>query len=370
MKDLNICVKPASAACNMACRYCFYEDVSRRRVSPLRGMMSLADALSLIDNVYGGLKRGDRVTFMFQGGEPTLAGLPFFQGFAEYALAPGRSKRVETHLSLQTNGLLLDDAFCDFLRRCDVLVGLSLDMDAAVHDKNRLDRGGAGTYARVEVARRHLHEHGCAYNVLSVLTREMARHPQRVWAFIREKGLQYVQFIPCLGPLDGSEDFCALTPGDFASFYTGLFGAWLADLKRGRYVSVKLFDDLINLLHSGAVNACGLTGRCSAQIVVEADGSVYPCDFYCLDEYRAGNILTDRIEDILASPAVMAFLTRRVTKLPLCDGCRYSALCGGGCPRMRAHVCASPDGGACGYQRFLDACLNDMTALARSLRPI
>ena len=220
----------------------------------------------------------------------------------------------------------------------------------------------------MNAARALLEKHGVDYNVLAVLTNALARHPQQVWRFLCRENIRYVQFIPCLGELDGGASRYSLTPERFASFYTQLFRLWAADFAQGRYRSVKLFDDLVNLLVDGSRNACGLTGQCMPQIVVEADGSVYPCDFYALDEYRAGNLAETPIDELYVS-AVMAGFRTRPTEVPaLCESCPYSALCGGGCPRMRHEVCGAPEAQFCGYRAFLQSCLPELQRIALSER--
>ena len=141
------------------------------------------------------------------------------------------------------------------------------------------------------------------YNVLTVLTNALARHPQQVWSWLGKENIRYVHFIPCLGELCGGATRFSLCPERFVSFYTQLFELWSTDLEKGQYRSVKLFDDLVNLLADGSRNACGLTGQCMPQVVVEADGSVYPCDFYALDEYRVGSVAEEPIDAIYTKAA-------------------------------------------------------------------
>ena len=110
----------------------------------------------------------------------------------------------------------------------------------------------------------------------------------------------------------------------------------------------------------GSRNACGLTGQCMPQIVVEADGGVYPCDFYALDEYRAGDLAEETIDAIYTKAAMTAFRARETLMLALCQSCPYTPICGGGCPRMRREVCGALDARSCGYRAFLDQCLPKM----------
>lgn len=366
MKNLTVMIKPASSLCNLRCRYCFYADVSSHREQGSYGLMKQETADRVIGNIFSGISAGDRVTIAFQGGETTLAGLPFFRHFAEEA---SRKKgNAQLQFALQTNGILLDEAWCAFLKEYKFLVGLSLDGPAEYHDGNRVDPAGEGTFRRVLAAKKLLDRYGVAYNVLTVLTGSLARHPAQIWNFMRQQDLRYVQFIPCLGELDGSPSRYALTPERFSGFYCQLFRSWVSEFNKGNYYSVKLFDDLVNLLAVGEENACGLCGHCAAQIIVEADGSVYPCDFYVLDEYRAGNLARQPIQELLNAPVGEKFRSRLHTQPELCTECPYRALCGGGCKRMQREVCCGPGDAKCGYRTFLDACLPELTVIANRER--
>lgn len=285
MKNLSVLVKPASSLCNMRCSYCFYADVSARRRMPSSGIMRAETTRDLVRNVFADLADGDELTFVFQGGEPTLAGLDYFRHFIGQVSAQPVQARVS--YALQTNGLLLDGAWCAFLKEHDFLVGLSVDGPGAYHDENRKDSGEQGTFQRVMAAKARMDQASVEYNVLTVLTAALASHPGEIWNFLLDNGIRFVQFIPCLEELDaGTPSPFALRPQHFASFYGRLFPLWRNAFMRDQYLSVKLFDDIVNLLAHGAVTACGLTGHCQAQFVIEADGSVYPCDFYAMDQYR------------------------------------------------------------------------------------
>lgn len=362
MKHFAVMIKPASSLCNLRCRYCFYAEVSDIREVRSFGVMKQETAVQIIRNIFSGLSSEDWVSLTFQGGEPTLAGLDFFRFFTEEV---NKSRgNVQVTYALQTNGMLLDDAWCAFLKEHHFLVGLSWDVIPEVHDQNRLDPEKRGTYARVHRAKEILAKYGVEFNVLTVLTNALSRHPQQVWKFLDRQEIDYVQFVPCMGELNGGASAFSLTPGRFASFYTQLFRLWSTDFEQGKYRSVKLFDDLVNLLAFGSRNACGITGQCMPQIVVESDGSVYPCDFYAVDQYRVGNLADSPIEEIYTDPAMTRFRRRPAEMLQGCRECPYIGICGGGCPRMRREVCGLPDARSCGYRSFLDQCLPQLQKYA------
>lgn len=342
----------------MRCRYCFYADVSSRRAIQNFGLMQAKTTEAVLHNIIASLSTGDTVTLAFQGGEPTLAGLAYFEHFVETAAKTAQTQEKNIHIdyALQTNGLVLDDAWCSFLARHHFLVGLSLDGNAAMHDANRVDAAEKGTHRRILNTKELLEQHHVEYNVLWVLTNYCARFPQKVWQYLRAQNIRYVQFIPCLDELDGAPSQHALQPERFASFYIELYKLWEALFLQGDYFSVKLFDDVCNLLGSGNVTACGLTGRCNIQYVVEADGSVYPCDFYVLDEWHMGSLCEQTADALEQASAAQAFLKRPHQENPLCGTCEFAPICGGGCVRMHRAVFVNQTGDFCGYRAFLQQC--------------
>ena len=367
MKNLNVMIKPASSLCNMRCKYCFYADVASHREIRSHGVMSEETVDRILANLRAELNEGDRVCFTFQGGEPTLVGLPFFEYFVAQTT---RWKDVAISYALQTNGILIDEAWCAFLKKYDFLVGVSFDLLPDVHDRTRLGADQKGTYDKVLSAIRLLRRHGVRFNVLCTLTGEIARHPERVWNQLVKLDIGYVQFTPCLGELDkpASGDAYALTPKRFAAFYTRLFALWYRDYRVGKYRSVKLFDDVVNLAVLGIPTSCGMSGYCQPQLVVEADGSTYPCDFYCLDAYCMGNLTEHTVSQLLATQALKDFLAHAPTLPTLCDTCRYRRFCGGNCKRMRREICCDAADSFCGYRDFLDQCGPALFELAERVR--
>ncbi len=363
MKQLSVMIKPVSAQCNMRCGYCFYANVSSVRQTPSFGTMQKDTARRILDNILCDMQPGDILNVAFQGGEPSLAGLDFYRDFVAYARQNAGGVRLQW--AFQTNGLVLGDEWCVFFRQHRFLVGLSLDL--LHHDENRPDAKGTGTYKRVLAAKQLLKKHDVEYNILCVLTNALARHPAKVWREIMRLGLRYVQFIPCLDELDGTRTGGTLTPGRFAAFYNGLFPLWLGEFEKGNYISIKLFDDVVNLL-SGMASACGLDGHCAPQSIVEADGGVYPCDFFVLDQYRAGSLAAQPLRAMLQHEAMRAFAEEKPALPALCATCPYAGMCGGGCKRMRRCMYVDKNGGLCGFKSFLDKNMPALRQVAQNTR--
>ncbi len=324
--------------------------------------MSEATMRALIDRA---LAIGDdaEITFAFQGGEPTCAGLPFFEAFT--AVVDAARTRQRVRYALQTNGYAIDEAWAAFFKRHGVLVGVSLDGYREVHDSLRPDARGQGTHARVMESIGLLREAGVDVNILTVLTAQLARRPQRLYRFIQQQGFEFVQLIPCLPGLDEERDAFSLTPELFASFYTAFFRLWLEELKQGTYRSITLFDNVISLFAGMPPQQCGMLGACAPQFVVESNGDVFPCDFYVLDRYRCGNVATDDLDAIATSDAMRAFLTEERRPCARCADCPFEGICHRNCKRLSIAYYRED---FCGYRSFLEEAAPAMRAIARGLR--
>ncbi len=312
---------------------------------------------------------GGSCSFMFQGGEPTLAGLDYFRNFVALEKKYSRAG-LKIYNSIQTNGMLIDDEWAEFLSENGFLTGLSLDGNAELNDMNRVFPDGAGTFNKVIKAAKTLEKHSAPFNVLCVVTAQSARKAEKLYNFFKNSGFRYIQFIPCLEPLSSprGDAAYALTPEAYGNFLIRIFDLWQADIKTGNAVSIRYFDNLINMLRGGMPEACGMTGRCCIQYVVEGDGTVYPCDFYALDGRELGNIKTDAFGDMAASQNAKRFIEESLNVPDECKKCKWYALCRNGCKRDRLYT----DGGyginyyCRAYRMFFDKRISDLVKIARS----
>ena len=352
MKHISVLIKPSSSLCNIRCKYCFYADVSSLRKVKSFGKMTLETAQKMIVHIYADLEDGDTLTLAFQGGEPTLAGLDFFESIVSFIKK--QKKKINVQYSIQTNGILINENWCHFLKKNQFLVGLSLDILPSQHNLNRIDTKGLGTFDRVMQTKTLFDSFGIEYNILCVLTNQLAKESKKIFQFLKEHHIQYIQFIPCLDDLMSTHknDF-TLTPQQFSSFYKQIFSLWLEELKIGNYISIKLFDDIFNLFVLQKVTACGILGNCQIQYVIEADGSVYPCDFYVLDEYRLGYIQEQTLKELFSQSIATSFLCAKQETSHFCNQCPFYQACRGGCKRMRDTIYVTSDENFCGYQELL-----------------
>ncbi len=334
MPPISVLVKPASSRCNQSCTYCFYCDEAEKRAQRSYGMMGDMTLKNVIRRTL--LRAEDVISYAFQGGEPTLAGLDFFRRVVELERQYNKAHiRVEN--SLQTNGLPLDDAWCRFLAEEHFLVGLSVDGTKEIHDALRRTGSGEPTFDRVCRAADTMDACGVEYNILTVVTPQVAREIRTIYDFYRERGWGYQQYILCLAPLGEAPDASAHvpSPAEYGQFLIDLFDLWYADLRSGRQPYIRQFENYVSLAVGEIPESCDMRGTCGIQYVVEGDGSVYPCDFYVLDEYRLGNLNVDRLDAIDEARARIGFVERSAALTPACGECPYVRLCRGGCQRNR-----------------------------------
>lgn len=334
MPPISLLIKPASSSCNLKCKYCFYYDVAENRTTQNYGRMKIELLEQMVQKA---LEYADHsCTFAFQGGEPTLAGLDFYKRLVEFE-NKYNSKKLKVHHAIQTNGIVVNEEWARFFADNDFLVGISLDGPKEIHDANRIDARKDGSFNRVMKTIDLFNKFRVQYNVLFVVHGYVARHVQKIYTFYKKKGFKYLQFIPCLDPLyemPGGNEY-SLTPQKFVYFLKNLFDLWYTDILKGDRVSIRYFDNLVGMFMGYRPEACGMLGECQCQFVVEADGSVYPCDFYVLDEWWLGNLKDQGFGELQNSETGQKFIELSRLVDPKCKECKWVDVCRGGCRRDR-----------------------------------
>lgn len=360
---MHVMIKPASGLCNMACAYCFYCDEASSRAQASYGMMSEE---TLRDVIRKTIAHADgQITYAFQGGEPSLRGLDFYRKAVELQAHYNRNG-VEVQNAFQTNGYTIDAEWCRFFAEHHFLVGLSVDGVRETHDRFRKDPAGRGTYDRALQTAALMDRYGVEYNILTVLHSETAAHIEEIYEDYRRRGWRYQQYILCLDPLEaGHAQEYSLSPEAYGRCLTRLFDLWYRDVKRGRAPYIRQFDNYVGILKGFAPESCDMRGRCQAQCIVEADGSVYPCDFYALDPWRLGSYTTDSFRQIAESPVIRTFEARSLEADPKCRECPHAGLCRGGCQRQKDRVGNDYVNHYCeGYRYFFEHCTERLRELA------
>lgn len=348
--NLSVMMKPASGNCNLRCTYCFYHSLSGMRESYSKGMMSEDMLEDIIDKALA-FTGEDRLYLSFQGGEPLLRGKEFFKRAGELV-----ASHKDTALVIQTNGTLIDDEWCEIFGKYGYLIGLSLD---GTEDGNicRIRADGSPAFPDIMRGVGFLKKHRVPFNILTVLSRSVVTNIDRIYEFYKAQDFKFLQFIPCLKPLGGqSYDKSSYpTEKEYSVFLKKLFAHYLADIKAGEYTSIRQFDNFVRLSHGEVAEQCGMNGYCSHQFVIEADGTVYPCDFYCLDEYDMGNIKDSDFEKMSHHPIVVKFIKESLKVDAKCKKCPYFRLCAGGCKRERIDVAKCN-----AYREFFSYALPDL----------
>ncbi len=361
MPALSIMIKPSSGLCNMRCKYCFYHDVVSHREEGQLGFMSYDTVNNLIDKAIS-FANGDRISFVFQGGEPLLAGIEFFEYFV---------KRVEEHnykdkvaYSLQTNGTLLTDEWAEFFAKNNFLIGISLDGNRDCN-KFRVMADNTSSFDKIIGAIKILDIKKVDYNILSVVTGYLADNIKQTYEFFKGMGFKYLQFIPCLRPFgDNSQSELYMTEKQFENYLITLFELYAKDFLKGNYISIRSLDNMVRLYAGGMAEQCGMNGFCSRQFVVEGNGNIYPCDFYSNDEWLLGNINNTDFRAVFQLQLAIKFLKESCEIDGKCEKCKFLRLCrGGGCKREKQSVdyCVA-------YKNFYEKCTPLFESIMQKLR--
>ncbi|HRR22529.1 MAG TPA: anaerobic sulfatase maturase [Desulfomonilia bacterium] len=331
----SILIKPAGPDCNMACTYCFYSGKKDLFADSRKHRMSGEVLAEMIRQFLG--QAGSEAIFTWQGGEPTLMGLEFFQHAVELQQRYGCGLTVGN--AFQTNGLLLDKKWASFLRKYRFLVGLSIDGPAHVHDRYRRDHSGRGTRARVADRAKLLLDSGVEVNALAVVNDYSVRFAEEIYSSFKDLGLTHMQFTPCVEMIGGHEVTLApFSTGseDYGRFLCTLFDLWIGDFRDGLpTTSIRLFESLLFSFAGMQPPQCTLARTCGDYVVVEHNGGVYACDFFVAPQWRLGDIMTESLSRMFDSARRREFGECKADLPALCRGCVYLACCNGGCPKDR-----------------------------------
>ena len=376
-RGFQVFVKPAGAACNLACRYCYYLDrgISGSEIraagygeafpgfireqpvhEPVPKRMS-EDILELYIAQHIVASPDEIIRFSWHGGEPTLLGLDYFRTLVEIQrrLCPPDRKIVN---GMQTNGTLLDDNWGRFLAAEGFSVGLSLDGPRNLHDRHRLTRNGRSTFAEAMRGWDVLQRHGVPADVLCVVSAANVTRPLDVYGFFREIGASYVTFLPLVIADSSSSSGASgdsVPPEAWGDFLCAVFDEWQSrDIGR---IKVQIIEEAARIAFGQEHSLCIFRPVCGDIPVVERNGDFYSCDHYVDAEHRVGNIRETPLLSLLESPAQRAFGAAKLEKLPMiCRSCDVLAMCNGECPKNR--FIRAPDGEpglnylCAGYRRF------------------
>ena len=386
--------KPIGPICNLDCKYCFY--LEKESLYPDKSNWRMSEQV-LETYVRQFIEAQDvpEITFAWQGGEPTLMGIEFFRRVVELQKKYAGGKKIAN--ALQTNGTLLDDAWGEFFKAEDFLVGLSIDGPCELHDYYRVDKGGKPTFDLVMRGMELLKKHAVEFNTLCVVNRRNQKHPLEVYEFLKRHGSRYIQFIPLVErvgdgqtfgqgiarelfaapPLPGGRGAPApvtpwsVEPLAYGQFLATVFDQWVRhDVGR---VFVQIFDVMLGVWMGMEAALCVFRERCGKALALEHNGDLYSCDHYVYPKYKLGNVLEAHLADLVASPQQTQFGNDKFDTLPkYCLDCDVRFACNGECPKHRFTM--TPDGEAglnylcAGYKHFFKHIDLHMMTMAAFLR--
>lgn len=386
--------KPAGPDCNLACKYCFY--LEKEVLFPEQKIHRMNDeVLESYIRQYCEAHNTPELLFAWQGGEPTLMGIDFFEKAVRLQRKYAAGRPVGN--AFQTNGTLLDNDWCKFLAREDFLIGLSLDGPRHIHDKFRIDRGGKPTFDRVMKSLKLMKAHRVKFNTLTCVTRQSAPYALETYEFLKNTGSTFLQFIPIIermpddaaarlglklavppdllsGDNDDRVTPWTVLPEQYGQFLIDIFDEWVR--RDVGNVFVQIFDVMLNAWMGLPPPLCVFAEKCGKAMIIEHNGDLYSCDHFVYPEYRLGNLLETPLIDLAASEQQQKFGNDKYDKLPSsCKTCEVLFACHGECPKHRFVCTPSGEPGLnwlCnGYKRFMhhiDPYMRTMAQLIRNER--
>jgi uncharacterized protein len=367
-----VMVKPAGPVCNLQCQYCFYLDKANLYPQSESFRMS-PEILEQHTRHYLNEQPPDcsEVHFLWQGGEPTLMGIDFFQQ------AVNLQKRYVKHgikifNSLQTNAVLIDESWAGFLKDENFLVGVSLDGPPELHDIYRQDKNGHATSEKVLRGLNILQKYEVDVNILTVVNNRNCFHPKNLYEYLKSIGAQFLQFIPLVEAVNGGVSNRSVDSLQFGRFLNGILDEWIACNDVGR-IFVQHFDLMLGVVMGYPPFLCTDCRVCGNGLVLEHNGDIYSCDHFVNTHHKLGNIKKDTYTGLLNSRFQKKFGQEKFAGLPnYCRKCEYLKYCYGGCPKDR--LIDTPEGEPglnylCGgYKVFYSHALPVFHKMATSIR--
>lgn len=346
-KPLYVMLKPVGALCNLACDYCYYLEKSKLYTHNPRHVMS-DELLERFIKEYIESQTMPQVMFTWHGGETLMRPLSFYKRAVELQKLYGRGRQIDN--SIQTNGTLLTDEWCEFFRENNFLVGISIDGPQDFHDEYRRNKMGAPSFHKVMQGISLLKKHGVEYNCMAVVNDYNADYPLEFYNFFKEIGCEFLQFAPIVERLkDDKSSVTALasandkeaelaefsvSPQQWGNFLCTIFDEWVK--KDVGKIYIQLFDSTLANWVGEQPGVCTMAKTCGHAGVMEFNGDVYSCDHFVFPEYKLGNIYNEPLASMMYSDKQLKFGTDKFDKLPKqCKECNVLFACNGECPKNR-----------------------------------
>lgn len=346
-KPLYVMLKPASAHCNLACKYCYYLEKNKLYPTAQRHLMS-DEMLEQFTREYIEAQTMSQVLFTWHGGEPLLRSIDFYRKALSLQQKYAGGRRIDN--VIQTNGTLLTDEWCEFFAQNHWLVGISIDGPQPDHDHYRLTAAGKPSWQKVMQGIKLLKKHGVEWNAMAVVNAYNVNHPLEFYRFFKENGCQFLQFTPIVERLTRHEDGrtlasladkneiplseASVAPEQWGYFLCAIFDEWVR--KDVGKIFVEIFDCTLANWMGISPGICAYSKECGHAGVMEHNGDVYSCDHFVFPEYKLGNIRDHSLIDMLYGEQQQEFSRLKHSSLPRqCKECDMEFACHGECPKNR-----------------------------------
>jgi uncharacterized protein len=366
-RPLYVMLKPVGAICNLRCKYCYY--LEKKNLYPHSGNHLMSEELleEFIRQYLESQTMND-VLFMWHGGETLMRNIGFYRKALELQRKYGRGMHIDN--SLQTNGTLLTDEWCRFLKENNFLTGISIDGPQHCHDVYRRDRDGRPSFHKVMQGISLLKKHGVEFNVMGVVNDYNADYPLEFYRFFKDIDCHYIQFSPIVETIDGKPAPWNVSAKKWGDFLIAIFDEWVKK-DVGTYY-IQYFDATLANMVGEKPGVCTMAKTCGHAGVMEFNGDVYSCDHFVHPAYKLGNINTQTLTGMMYSDTQLKFGTDKYDALPQqCFDCPYLTLCYGECPNNRILRTASGEPGLnylCeGYYAFFEHVAPYMEFMANEL---
>ena len=363
----SLLIKPAGADCNLRCTYCFYLEKCSLYPGTKKHRMPDSVLEKLIQKYMATPQ--PIYSFGWQGGEPVLMGLDFFQKVTELQKSYGETGAVVSN-GIQTNAILIDDDLAEHLARYRFLVGVSLDGPSDIHDRFRRTGSGRPSHSAVLKGIDTLKRHNVEFNILVLVSQANVHRARDVYRYLVDKGFFYHQYIPCV-EFDNKGKLLsfAISGPEWGNFLCGIFDQWYpGDVHN---VSIRHFDSLLNKMVDSSVTVCSLGDNCCQYFVVEHNGDIYPCDFFVQKDLKLGNVMKNTWSQALNSPVYREFGARKALWNKVCGNCEFLVLCCGDCLKHRMygnHPANNLSRLCSGWKHFLKHSKSAFKALAKIIQ--
>ena len=341
LPGFHLMAKPGGSRCNLSCQYCFY--LRKVELYPKSTFWMSDEVLEEYIRQTIVAHRITEVTFAWQGGEPTILGIDFFKKALDLQKKYCRPGMV-IHNTIQTNGILLDDEWCEFFTRNHFLVGISIDGPQELHDACRTDAAGKGSFDRVMHGLALLKKHKVEFNILCTVNAVNGNHPPEVYRFFRDEvKAQFIQFIPVVerDRKSGTPTPLSVGPEQYGKFLIGVFDEWVKHDVGTIYV--QHFDTALANWYGEPHGICVFSPSCGSALVIEHNGDIYSCDHFVDRDHLLGNILTESLTGLVNSERQRQFGLSKRENLPnYCRKCPVLFACRGECIKNRFVV--TPEG--------------------------